>query len=162
MAIFAWIVEGTWPACVDAVKRCVPQDADVSLLYVADHELPEAAHDTYAGLLGRGQADRDPGPQLKQLERASEARLLRAATDRLDRPCTWLRLVGRPEREVVTAAAGAELLVVARDGDRRQLGPASLGPHTRFVVDHASCPVLLVWPEMAPSIGTIPPRPRRP
>jgi hypothetical protein len=27
---------------------------------------------------------------------------------------------------------------------------------TRFVIDHASCPVLLVWPETPPAIATIP------
>ena len=44
----------------------------------------------------------------------------------------------------VVAAADADLLVVARDGERRA-GPKSLGPRTRFVVDHAPCRVLLVW-----------------
>ncbi len=161
MAIIAWVVEGTWPACVDAAKRYAPSH-DVALLHVTDVDVPEAAHDAYAALLGRGRPERDPGPQLEELASASEERLLRAATDRLDSPCTWMRLGGHPEQEVVAAAVGADLLVVARDGDRRRLGPKSLGVHTRFVVDNAPCPVLLVWPEAAPSIGTIPPRPRRP
>jgi Universal stress protein family len=60
---------------------------------------------------------------------------------------------------VVTAAAGADLLILARDGDRSRLGPKSLGKTARFVVDHASCPVLLVWPEPAPDIATIPAAP---
>jgi arsenical pump membrane protein len=30
------------------------------------------------------------------------------------------------------------------------------------VVDHAACPVLLVWPESRPDVGTIPPPPRCP
>ena len=46
---------------------------------------------------------------------------------------------------MVEAAAGADLLILARDGERRP-GPKSLGPRTRFVVDHAPCRVLLVWP----------------
>ncbi|MDV9177578.1 universal stress protein, partial [Streptomyces sp. W16] len=29
----------------------------------------------------------------------------------------------------------------------------------RFAVDHAPCPVLLVWPEAAPGIATLPPAP---
>ena len=33
----------------------------------------------------------------------------------------------------------------------------SLGKTTRFVVDHAACPVLLVWPGSAPDVATIPP-----
>jgi hypothetical protein len=34
--------------------------------------------------------------------------------------------------------------VLARDGEAR-VGPHSLGPRTRFVVDHAACQVLVVW-----------------
>jgi Universal stress protein family len=60
---------------------------------------------------------------------------------------------------VVEAAQAADLLVVARDGDRHRLGPASLGPATRFVVDHAPCPVLLVWPEETPAVDSLPPPP---
>jgi hypothetical protein len=56
---------------------------------------------------------------------------------------------------VVAAAAGADLLILARDGDRSRLGPKSLGPADRFVVDHAPCPVLLVWQEDPPGPGTI-------
>ena len=66
---------------------------------------------------------------------------------------------GRPERTVVSACAGADLLVLARDGDRARLGPRSLGHATRFAVDHAPCRVLLVWPEASPSLATIPPPP---
>jgi nucleotide-binding universal stress UspA family protein len=60
---------------------------------------------------------------------------------------------------VVAASAQADLLIVARDGDRARLGPKSLGKATRFVVDHAACPVLLVWPESPPAVATIPPPP---
>jgi len=79
-----------------------------------------------------------------------------------DRPCTQLERSGRIEREVVAVADGADLLILARDGDRTHLGPRSLSPATRFVVDHAPCPVLLVWPETPPAITTIPPAPPRP
>jgi nucleotide-binding universal stress UspA family protein len=69
---------------------------------------------------------------------------------------------GRVEREVVAAAEGMDLLVVARDGDLRRLGPHSLDPATRFVVDHAPCATLLVWPVAAPGVGSIPPPPLHP
>jgi hypothetical protein len=66
----------------------------------------------------------------------------------------------------VEAAAGADLLVAARDGDRARLGPRSLGPATRFVVDHAPCQVLLLWPDEVPELGSMhpgpPPTPARP
>jgi nucleotide-binding universal stress UspA family protein len=66
---------------------------------------------------------------------------------------------GRPEREIIAECAGASLLVLARDGDHSRLGPASLAPPTRFVVDHAPCRVLLVWPDEPPDLATVPPPP---
>ena len=50
---------------------------------------------------------------------------------------------------MVAAIGDASLLVVARDGDRSRVGPHSLGRATRFVVDHAPCAVLLIWPDEA-------------
>src|SRR6185295_17071334 len=66
---------------------------------------------------------------------------------------------GRVEQEVVTACADADLLVLGRDGDHTRLGPRSLGHQTRFVLDHAPCRVLLVWPDEPPSLSTLPPPP---
>ncbi|HTP17000.1 MAG TPA: universal stress protein [Streptosporangiaceae bacterium] len=162
MTVIAWIVEGTWPACVDAAGAHAPEGADIVLLHVTGHGAPAAARGAYAGLFGRGRPDRDPGIRLEELAAASAQQILQAAADRLGRPCTRLERSGRIEREVVAAADGADLLVVARDGDRTHLGPRSLSPASRFVVDHAPCPVLLVWPETAPGIATMPPAPRHP
>jgi nucleotide-binding universal stress UspA family protein len=159
MSVLAWIVEGTWPACVDAVRAHVPDDTEVVLLHVSDPRTAGVAHGAFAGLLGRGHRDNDPGPQLAQLGASSAAELLATAAARLGRPSSVLERAGPVEREVVAAAEGAELLVVARDGDRTRLGPHSLGPASRFVVDHAPCPVLLVWPESAPDVATLPPPP---
>ncbi|MFD7491100.1 universal stress protein [Streptomyces sp. NPDC059832] len=159
MTVIVWIVEGTWPACVDAARTHVPADADLVLLHVTGHEVPGAAHGAYAGLLGRARPDRDPGTAVEHLAAASAEQLLARAAERLGRPCTRQERSGRVEREVVTAAEGADLLILARDGDRTHLGPRSLGPAGRFIVDHASCPVLLVWPETAPSTTTLPPPP---
>jgi nucleotide-binding universal stress UspA family protein len=72
------------------------------------------------------------------------------------------------EGDALNAVAGetvsliALVAVLARDGDRARLGPKSLGKTTRFVVDHAACPVLLVWPGSAPDVATIPPPPHHP
>ncbi|MEU5537367.1 universal stress protein [Streptomyces sp. NPDC020362] len=157
MTVIAWIVEGTWPGCVDAARTHAPEGADIVLLHVTGPEVPGAAHGAYAGLMGRARPDRDPGTAVEHLAAAAGERLLAAAAERLGRPCTRTERLGRVEREVVTAAEGADLLVLARDGDRTHLGPRSLGPASRFVVDHAPCPVLLVWPEAAPSTATVPP-----
>jgi nucleotide-binding universal stress UspA family protein len=158
MRIVTWIVEGTWAACVDATRGFAPDGADIVLLHVSGGDVPAAAHGAYVGLLGRGPR-RDPGPRLAELGAASAADLLEAAARALDRPCQTVERHGRVEREVVAAAEGADLLVLARDGDDTRLGPKSLGPASRFVVDHAPCPVLLVWPREIPGTGSIPPPP---
>ncbi|MFC0597650.1 universal stress protein [Streptomyces palmae] len=162
MTVVVWIVEGTWPACVDAARTHAPEGADVVLLHVTGPEAPGAAHGAYAGLLGRARPDRDPGTRVEHLATAAGERLLAGAAQRLGRPCARRERAGRVEREVVAAAEGADLLILARDGDRTHLGPRSLGPASRFIVDHAPCPVLLVWPETAPSTATIPPPPPHP
>jgi nucleotide-binding universal stress UspA family protein len=162
VTVIAWIVEGTWPACVDAARAYAPGDAGITLLYVTASEVPGAARGAYAGLLGRARPERDPGTRLEHLAAASAGQLLAAAAARLGRPCTRVERSGRAEREVVAAAEGAGLLILARDGDRARLGPRSLGPASRFVVDHAPCPVLLVWPEPPPGVATIPPAPPHP
>ncbi|MEW2513292.1 universal stress protein [Streptomyces sp. NPDC046870] len=157
MRVIAWLVEGTWPACVDAVRAHAPDDAEVVLLHVSGPDVPAVAHGAFAGLLGR--RGQDPGDRLEALGGTSATALLGAAAERLGRPCVREERSGRVEREVVAAAEGAGLLVLARDGDRSRLGPRSLGPAVRFAVDHAPCPVLLVWPEPAPRLDTIPPPP---
>jgi nucleotide-binding universal stress UspA family protein len=157
MRVVLWIAEGTWPACVDATRALAPDGSEIVLLLVTD--VAGAAHGAFAGLLGRGRPEHDPGTSVEQLAAGSAEQLLGFAAGRLGRPCTRSTRVGRMEREVVAAAEGADLLVLARDGDRSRLGPRSLGHATRFVVDHAPCQVLLVWPEQAPDIGTIPPGP---
>ncbi|KUM99819.1 universal stress protein UspA [Streptomyces yokosukanensis] len=162
MRVIAWLVEGTWPACVDAVRGHAPDGAEVVLLHVGGEQVPGLAHGAFAGLLGRGAVERDPGDLVERLGGSSAAELLAAAAERLGRPCVREERSGRVEREVVAAAEGADLLVLARDGDRSRLGPKSLGPAARFAVDHAPCPVLLVWPEAAPGLGTIPPPPHHP
>ncbi|MEU6242027.1 universal stress protein [Streptomyces sp. NPDC047024] len=158
MRVIAWLVEGTWPACVDAVREHTPAGAEVVLLHVSGPEVPGVAHGAFAGLLGRGRRE-DPGDLMEALNDGSAAELLAAAAERLGRPCVREERSGRVEREVVAAAEGADLLVLARDGDHTRLGPHSLGPASRFTVDHAPCPVLLVWPDRAPSLRTLPPPP---
>jgi nucleotide-binding universal stress UspA family protein len=156
MTVLVWITEDSWAACVDAVGTLAPASEDVSLLHVTDTAALDAAHGAFTGLLGRTGAD--PGTRLAAMAETAASELLGAAAARLGRPCQQLRRLGRPEHEVVTAAQEAALLVVAREG--AAAGPKSLGKTARFVVDHAACPVLLIWPGPVPE-GP-PPRPRDP
>jgi nucleotide-binding universal stress UspA family protein len=159
-SVYIWIGEGTWRATVDAALSLAPAQARFTLLHVTSPAAADAAHGAYRGLLGRG--GRDPGERLEALASMSAADLLEAAARRLGRPCERQEIQGSTERAVVAASAQADLLIVARDGDRAQLGPKSLDKATRFVVDHAACPVLLVWPDAVPDVGTIPPPPHHP
>jgi nucleotide-binding universal stress UspA family protein len=154
--VVIWIVEGTWRSAIDAARGLAPAGARFVLLHVTPEEVPGAGHGAYAGLLGRGRPDRDPGTRMEALAGVSAGELLGAAALRLAAPCDRAERRGRVEREVILAADGAGLLILARDGDRSRLGPKSLGRASRFVVDHAPCPVLLVWPEPAPGVATIP------
>jgi nucleotide-binding universal stress UspA family protein len=154
-----WVADGVWESAVDSARSLAPDDARIELVHVVADDLGEVARGAIAGLLGRRYT---PGPDLDRGLFQSSQEVLNAARERLGRPAETISLHGRLEREVVAAAEGMDLLVVARDGDRSRLGPRSLGPATRFVVDHAPCPVLLVWPGDAPGVGTIPRPPQPP
>lgn len=122
-----WVTPSGWEACIDAAREL---DAAVTLLQVSD-EGPEPG-----GLLGRHRHPRLPV--------AVDDDLLDAAEERLGRGAERLSPPGRPEHAVVGAAAEFDLLILSRTNLRP--GPHSLGHATRFVVDHAPCALLLVWP----------------
>ncbi len=158
--VLVWIAESTWAACVDTARTWAPAQADVVLLHVTDDEAAEVAHGAFLGLLSRGRRPpEDPDRVIAAAVAAAATELLDAAARRLGRPAARVERSGRIGHEVVQAAAGADLLICARDGHLDRLGPHSLGPATRFVVDHAPCPVLLVWPGPAPEVATVPPPP---
>lgn len=158
MRVLVWVAEATWPACVDAVSELFP-DADVRLLAALPGDLAAQVSGARSGLWGRG-SGRDPGARVTEIATEATRAMLDAASARLGRPAATELRLGRVEREVTAAAADADVLVLARDGDLSRLGPHSLDRHTRFVVDHAPCRVLLVWPGAAPGLGSIPPPPR--
>jgi nucleotide-binding universal stress UspA family protein len=159
--IVIWLVEGTWRGCVDAAANIIPSGARVALLHVLPSDVTEVAEAAAGGLLGRAFPRRPPPQHNQDVSEEAAAGLLAAAVARLGRQdVELLHRQGRVEREVVLALVDdVDLLVAARDGARSHLGPRSLGPTTRFVVDHAPCAVLLVWPDQPPGIESIPPPP---
>ncbi len=160
MRALVWIVEDTWEVTVAEAAAFLPSDAVITLLHVASTEPETVAAAARHGLLGRHRPPPAAVEPLRAISEEAARELLAEAQTRLGRPATMQALRGRVEREVVAAAEGMDILVLARDGDRRRLGPRSLGPHARFVVDHAPCRVLLIWPDVAPDLTTIPPSPR--
>lgn len=156
-----WVVEGTWEGCLDVAAQHLPAGSRVALLHVTPSDVGDVAEAAGVGLLGRAWGGRKPTAQFQEIAAEAGALLLAAAAARLGRQGVELiQLRGRVEREVVGAVADdVDLLVVARDGDHSRLGPRSLGPATRFVVDHAPCAVLLVWPDKPPGIESLPPPP---
>ena len=157
MRAVVWIAESTWEACVDRARELLPGDADVTLLHVAPTDVEDVAARGAARLLGR-RPPPPPGPPLRAIAAGEAQALLESAQSRLGRAAQLDSRRGKVEREVVQACVDADLLVVARDGEARA-GPKSLGPHTRFVVDHAPCQVLLVWAS-EPAAGPPGPPPR--
>jgi nucleotide-binding universal stress UspA family protein len=155
-----WLTGGTWAAAVDAARTHAPDSASITLLHVIDPAVAETMRGAWAGLLGRGRTH-DPGADADAAAEREEHEVLAVASARLDRPAEVLTRRGRIEREVVAACIGMDLLIVARDGDLSRIGPHSLGPAARFVVDHCPCPVLLIWPRK-PSTKLPPPPPPPP
>jgi nucleotide-binding universal stress UspA family protein len=158
MRALVWIIEDTWQATIDDARALLPSDAEITLLHVASTEPETVARGARRGLLGRQPPPR-AAHELQTISEQAAQELLTEAQQRLGRRATLRARRGRVEREVVVAAERADVLVLARDGDRERLGPRSLGPATRFVIDHAPCRVLLIWPDIVPELETIPPPP---
>jgi nucleotide-binding universal stress UspA family protein len=148
MRALVWIVEETWEATVTQAAAFLPLDAEITLLHVSPEDVDAVAAGARHGLLGRRRHPPPPPPHPRRAEPiapdAQEA-LLADARERLGRPAEMVARRGRVEHEVIEAATGADVLIVARDGDHP--GPKSIGHPTRFVVDHAPCPLLLIWPD---------------
>jgi nucleotide-binding universal stress UspA family protein len=162
MRALVWIAEDSWQATVAEAGATLPADTDVTLLHVADDEAQGVVRAARAALLGRPHAmPAAPADALEAISTQAAEELLAQAAAALGRPARTVLRRGRVEREVVAAAAGMDLLILARDGELERLGPRSLGRASRFVIDHAPCRVLLIWPGGAPALITMPP-PERP
>jgi nucleotide-binding universal stress UspA family protein len=122
----------------------------LALLYVIDTGPREEIGRTRERFLRRPESPVPRGQQMRQTEAAAAREILEEGLQHLP-GAEILEREGRPEREIVNAAAEwrAELIIIdARAGyDRKPaVGPKSVGHVARFVLDHAPCPVLLVRP----------------
>jgi nucleotide-binding universal stress UspA family protein len=154
MRALVWISEGSWQVCVDRARELVPADAEVTILHVAASDVEALAADPGPGRLGRRRRPPPQGPAVREIAEDEARSLLEAARARFRRPAQTLARRGRIEREVLAAAEDADLLVLVRDGKPRR-EPKSFGKATRFVVDHAGCEVLVVWPQPPGGIESI-------
>jgi nucleotide-binding universal stress UspA family protein len=157
--VLVWVEPGTWEASVQAAADLVPTGvgAQVLLLYVPD-DSDDLLRDAQAGLWGRRRrpqpAATDDGAELLADAEALLHELAGEAVVSIQRGS------GPVERVVTAATENADYLVLGRQGDLSRRGPSSIVKHTRFVVDHAQCRVVLVWPDAAPSAATIPGLPK--
>jgi nucleotide-binding universal stress UspA family protein len=162
MRALVWITESSWPVCIDRARELLPAETEITILHVASSDAEALAAHPGPGRLGR---HRPPptGPSVRQISDAEAASLLAQAAQLLGRPAETVARRGRAEREVLEAAADADLLVLARDGEPRR-EPRSIGREARFVIDHAGCEVLVVWPQPPPGLEAMrwPPHLRRP
>lgn len=156
MTLVIWVNEPGWEAAIDVARAVAAPDTGIELVAVVPDDVREVATGAMSGLMGRRYR---PSTALADDLAGETDELLGAAAERLNRPAQRVVRHGRVEREVVQAALDADLLVMARDGDRSRPGPHSLGRAGRFIVDHAACPVLLVWPEHGPRTSELPPPP---
>jgi nucleotide-binding universal stress UspA family protein len=146
MRVLAWITEGGWEACVDAVAAL--DATEVTLLYVATVDVPGPRGRRHEQVLSR----------MSELAAEAAGALLEDAEERLGRSAEKVVSSGMAENAVMDAAADAALLVVVRDS--RHPGPHSFGHAARFVVDHAPCNVVLVWPGGGPDGPAPKPKPK--
>lgn len=160
--VLVWVEPGTWEACVSAAADLVrPRvaDSEVRLVYVPDAD--DLVQGAMRGLWGRRSRVRHgpstPSADDLELLTDAEARLV----NEVGEPVAVTSDLGQGpvERVVTEASEDADYLVLGRQGDLSRRGPDSLGKHGRFVVDHARCRVVIVWPQSAPPASTIPPLP---
>jgi nucleotide-binding universal stress UspA family protein len=145
MRVVIWVVEDSWKATVAAAAEFLPEGADITIVHVSASEPESVARGALHSLLGR---PRSSQPQsLDAISAEAQQELLAEAQAELGHDAGAQALTGRVATEVVAAAQNADLLLMARDGARAQAGPRSLGPTARFVVEHAPCAVLLIWPD---------------
>src|SRR5262245_36708425 len=117
------------------------------------------------GLLGRGRRAADMLARIQETAAASAGRELALAETWLTGnglPHRLLSCSGRPEREIIAAAAQerADLIAIGA-GLGTDPGPGAhpLSPIARFVVDHALCDILLLRPPEPDEEDWLPPPP---
>ncbi|WP_028650889.1 universal stress protein [Nocardioides halotolerans] len=122
-----------------ALGLAAAEDLPVQILRVV--YLPEA----YQEILRRETPEQDL-LRLAHDELVRDTNLPDSICDRV--PCTFTVRWGRPAEVLVDASAASSMLVVARRDPRLPFG-SHLGPIVRHVLDHATCPVMVVEPRLA-------------
>ncbi len=116
------------------LAACVEEEAEMALRVAR------------RGLVGRGAWGEAARLLAGALDEAAE-KLLDSSSRRLGHQARLVKVKGDVARGMLDLARGADLLVLARQGERDRAGPKSLGHLARFVVDHAPCDICLVWPK---------------
>jgi nucleotide-binding universal stress UspA family protein len=126
------------------------QPLTLGLLYVIDLGPRKDIEHTRERFFRPHDLPRQRDDEMHQADHSTASKILREALNALPDGEVFER-EGRPEREIVNAAAEweADLVMICPRigyGGRPVIGPKSVGHVARFVVDHAPCPVLVVRP----------------
>jgi Universal stress protein UspA and related nucleotide-binding proteins len=126
------------------------QPLTLGLLYVIDIRPRKDIEHTRERFLRTPALPSSREKEMQQVDQTSAQDILNEGLAHLTAAEPLLRQ-GRPEREIVNAAAewGADLVVICSRAEydhRVPIGPKSVGHTARFVLDHAPCPVFLVRP----------------
>jgi nucleotide-binding universal stress UspA family protein len=143
-------LDGTNAAQIATATQMLASDLTLALLHVIDTG-PRRDMDRLRERFFRPRGHHLPHErEMLETEKASAHDIL-SAGQQYFAGAQIMQREGRPEREIVNAAAEwkADLVVIcsrAEFGEKAHLGPRSVGHVARFVLDHAPCPVLLVRP----------------
>jgi nucleotide-binding universal stress UspA family protein len=143
---------------LDSARATLASDVSLLLVHVVDTRPEEELSRIIAGLPGRGPGRHHAEERVRHTTEIQELRV-REEIDRwlasrgVSADVAWHH--GRPEREIVALAQErhVELIVLGRGrgraGHHPGPGPFPLSPVARFVTDHASADVLLLWRYLA-------------
>jgi nucleotide-binding universal stress UspA family protein len=143
-------LDGTNVEAVSGATEMVSKDLVVAIIYVVDQGPRQEIEHTRERFFRPPACPPARERQIREVEQSSAREIVDEGLRYLPGAEVFQR-EGRPEREIVNAAAEwrADLIIIcprAEYRDKRQIGPKSVGHVARFVLDHAPCPVLLVRP----------------
>ena len=159
MRVVVWITEAGWEACVETAAALAPADAEITLLAVpvgrARGGRTRAGAPACSGAARRRRrTDAGARSPTRPPRRCSPTRSSASAATRRPRCATGGSSARSSPRARAPTCSSAPATATTSGS-----APRASASHARFVVDHAPCRVLLVWPDGPPGLHELPPPP---